>query len=89
MGALAGSILPDAVTDAMGIVLYAMFAAIIIPPAKKDRGILLVVIAACALSLILSRIPSISSGFCVILCAVAAAALGAWLHPIREKEENA
>ena len=39
IGALAGSVLPLQVTNALGIGLYAMFIAIIIPPAVKNRVI--------------------------------------------------
>ncbi|MBQ8012700.1 MAG: AzlC family ABC transporter permease [Oscillospiraceae bacterium] len=89
LGASAGEILPQSLTDAMGLALYGMFLAIIIPPARKSKGVLLVVITAAALSLVFKYLmPFITSGFAVILCAVAAAALGAFLCPVRE-EENA
>lgn len=90
LGALAGSFLPGSVTDAMGLVLYAMFLAIIIPPARKDRAILLVILAAAGLSCVCAYlIPQLTSGFAVIVCAVAAAALGAFLHPIPDEEADA
>ncbi len=88
LGAAAGEILPACVTDAMGLALYGMFLAIIIPPARQSRGVLAVVAAAAGCSLIFRFfLPFVTSGFAVIICAVAAAALGAWLFPV--KEENA
>lgn len=88
LGASAGEILPPSVTNAMGLALYGMFLAIIIPPARKSRGVLLVVVFAAVCSLIFKfLLPFVTSGFAVIICAVAAAALGAWLFPV--KEENA
>lgn len=88
LGAVAGEILPPSVTDAMGLALYGMFLAIIIPPARKSRGVLVVVAAAAGCSLIFKfLLPFVTSGFAVIICAIAAAALGAWLFPV--KEENA
>ena len=50
LGAAAGELLPAAVTDAMGIVLYGMFLAIILPPARSDRDVLLVVVISSWLS---------------------------------------
>ena len=91
VGALLGAILPEAVKSALGIAIYAMFTAIIIPPSKKSRGAAAVVIAAAALSCVIYYVPVfkfISSGISVIICAVAAAALGALLFPREEKEEQ-
>ncbi|MGN0578783.1 MAG: AzlC family ABC transporter permease, partial [Ruminiclostridium sp.] len=46
LGAAAGQFLPAEITDAMGIVLYGMFLAIIIPPARKEKSVLTAVIIA-------------------------------------------
>ena len=87
LGAAAGELLPAPVTAALGIVLYGMFIAIIIPPSRKSKSILCVVLIAAALSCVCKYLlPMISSGFAVILCAVAASVLGAVLFP-REEEE--
>lgn len=88
LGALAGAILPAALTDALGIMLYGMFLAIIIPPARESHGALLVVLLAAGASILVSRLlPTLSSGFSVILCAVAAAAAGALFFPVKEDAE--
>lgn len=88
-GAAAGQILPEAVTNAMGIVLYGMFLAIIIPECKKSRGVLLVVCLAAVLSVVFEYVlTAVSSGFAIILCAVAAALVGAWLFPVAEEPEE-
>ena len=50
MGALAGQILPIEIRAAMGIMIYAMFIAIVLPPAKRDSGVLYTVMIASALS---------------------------------------
>lgn len=87
LGASAGEILPSSVTDAMGLALYGMFLAIIIPPAKKSKGVFAVVMIAAGLSLMFYYLlPAVTSGFSVIICAVAAAALGAWLFPVKEDD---
>ena len=87
LGAAAGELLPAAVSAALGIMLYGMFIAIIVPPARKQRSVLCVVLAAAALSIACKYLlPGLSGGFAVILCAVAASVLGALLFP-REEED--
>lgn len=87
LGAAAGELLPASVSAALGIVLYGMFIAIIIPPSRKSRSILIVVLLAAALSCVCKYLlPMISSGFAVIICAVAASVAGALLFP-REEED--
>lgn len=90
MGASAGQLLPEAVTNAMGIVLYGMFLAIIIPPSKKSRSILAVVVIAAAVSVLFKYVfTAVSGGFAVIISAIAAAAAGALLFPVSDEEAEA
>ena len=87
-GALAGNILPGAVGDALGIALYGMFLAIIVPPARKDGAIAFCVCLAAVLSCVLFYVPIfgfLSSGFRVIIVAVLCAAITALVRPIGEE----
>ena len=87
LGAAAGALLPDFVRTALGIAIYGMFLAIILPPARKRRPVRFVVLAAVALSLCFHYIPelnTVSSGFAIIICSVLAAAAGAWRFPAEE-----
>ncbi|MBQ8965044.1 AzlC family ABC transporter permease [Ruminococcus sp.] len=89
MGALAGQLLPDAVSSALGLVLYGMFIAIVIPPCKKERGVLAVSAAAAVMSLLFYYVfTKVSVGYAVIICAVAASAAGAWLFPVAAEKEG-
>ena len=89
LGAAAGELLPAAIIDAMGIVLYGMFLAIIIPPARKMRSVLAVVLAAALLSTMFKfLLPAVSSGFVIIISAVASATMGAALFPLRFEDEE-
>ena len=88
LGSVAGTLLPEFVRNALGIALYGMFLAIILPPAREKKPVRFVVGIAVALSLGFHYLPAlkeISSGFAIILCAVTAAALGAWLFPVKEE----
>lgn len=92
LGALAGGILPGPVTDALGIAIYGMFIAIILPPFRKSREVRIVILIAVVMSCLFTLAPLfafLSDGFRIILCAVAASALGAWLmpQPVKEDEE--
>lgn len=87
LGAFAGALLPQPITDAMGIMLYGMFLAIIIPAAKKRHGVLCVILIAAAVSLLFRYVLTfISTGFAIIISAIIASALGALLFPIKEEE---
>lgn len=86
LGAVAGQILPASLTNAMGIVLYGMFLAIIIPPARKERSVLFAVLLAAGLSMIFHYlIPALSVGFSVIISSVCASAAAALMFPRAEE----
>ena len=88
LGAAAGTLLPVFVRTALGIAIYGMFLAIILPPARKNGHVCFVVLVAVALSLCFHYIPGlnkVSSGFVIIICGVLAAAAGAWLFPTEEE----
>lgn len=88
LGAAAGQVLPERLNSAMGIVLYGMFLAICIPPAKKSKGVLLAVLAAAVCSTVFYYgVPAISGGFSVVISAVAAAALCSLCFPLPEEEQ--
>ena len=88
-GALAGSVLPLSIRTALGVMLYGMFIAIVVPPAKKEKSVLATVVMALALSCMFKWLPvlsGISAGIAIVCCTVLAAGLGAGLFPIDEEE---
>lgn len=89
VGAAASMFLPEFIRSALGIAIYGMFIAIIVPPAKKFRPVLKVILLAVALSCLFTWVPGlnqVSSGFVIIICAVAASAIGALLFPLKEAD---
>ena len=89
-GALAGDVLPQRIRLALGIALYAMFLAIIVPPAKKSRGVAFTVAIAIVLSCILKYVPylnRISEGFALIIGAVISSFVAAAIFPVYKKKE--
>ena len=90
-GALAGSVLPPSFQAALGVMLYGMFIAIVVPPAKKEKEIFLAVVLSIVLSCLFAWFPAlkqVSAGISIVICTVAAAALCAALFPIPEEEEG-
>ncbi len=88
-GAVASTIMPEFIRSALGVALYGMFVAIVIPPAKKEKNVGIVVITALILSTGFYYLPllcKISDGFKIIICTLLAAGMGAVLFPIREEE---
>ncbi len=90
-GAVSGNILPGFLISALSVAIYGMFLAIIIPPAKKDRAVLMVVISAMLISTAFAVAPilkRVSSGFVIIITTVVTAAAAALLCPVKEEEAD-
>ena len=90
-GALAGSVLPLAVRTALGVMLYGMFVAIVVPPAQEEKPVAAAALLALGLSCLFRWLPGlkeISAGVAIVVCTVAAAAVCAWLFPLGEEEAS-
>ncbi len=90
-GALLGDVLPEMISSSMGIAIYGMFIAIIFPKAREDKKIFMVILIAVILSCGFRWLPAVnrlSSGFVIIICAVAAAVIGAFWDLVCEKKES-
>ncbi|NLL07147.1 MAG: AzlC family ABC transporter permease [Clostridiaceae bacterium] len=91
LGAFTCSALPQSISNAMGIALYAMFIAIIIPPARKSKSILMIILVSIGINMLLKYIPLfsfISSGFRVIIATILGAGTGAALWPIEDERKE-
>lgn len=85
LGVVAGNVLPPRIVSAFGVALYGMFIAIFIPPAKKDKVVAVMVVAAFFTSWLFSVLPGvreISEGVRTIILTVAIAGIGAALFPV-------
>lgn len=84
----AGNILPAVLTNALGIAIYGMFIAIILPPAKENRVVAGVVVLSMVLSALFTYLPvlcNISSGFRIIVITLITAGGAALLFPIPDE----
>ena len=90
-GAVATNIMPQVLSSAMGIALYGMFIAIIIPPARKNIKVMTAVIASVGASLVFSYAPilkNISSGWAIIIITIIVSAFCATFFPVEEKGDS-
>lgn len=88
LGVIASNILPGRMRSALGIALYAMFIALIVPPAREDRKVLVILLVSVALSCLMYYLPAlawVSSGMRIIFAAVIAAGIGAYFFPRKEE----
>jgi predicted branched-subunit amino acid permease len=89
LGALAGSVLPTSVRTALGVMLYGMFIAIVVPQARQEKPMLLCMALALILSCLFTWLPglsAVSGGLAIVICTVAAAAICALLFPLKDEE---
>lgn len=90
-GAAAGNVMPGFLISALGVAIYGMFLAIIIPPAKKHRAVFKVVLTAMVISTVFACAPvlnRVSSGFVIIITTLIAAGGAAYFWPIGDGGEN-
>lgn len=91
LGVLVGEILPLKVFVALSIVLYSMFIAAIIPPAKKDRFILFVIFISMVSSFIFNSIAvfnGLSYGSKAIILTLVISMILAYVRPVEEKDHE-
>lgn len=91
-GAIAGSILPASVRTALGIMLYGMFIAIVVPQARSEKPMTVCLVLALIFSCLFTWLPwlnSISTGLAIVICTVAASAICALAFPVKKEEAAA
>lgn len=91
LGAVSGSLLPANILSALGVALYGMFIAIIIPPARTNKVIAGIIIISMILSTVFSVTPylkEIPSGFKIIILTVIIALAAAFIFPVKDEEEE-
>ena len=90
IGAFGAQFFNEDLLSAMGIALYAMFIAIIIPDMRHSKPIALVILIATAISCMFYYIPVINEiglGFKIIIATVIASLIGAIFFPIPDDKK--
>lgn len=91
LGIVIGNILPVRAVSALSVSLYAMFLAIIMPPAKKDKVIAVLIAICFAASYAFARLPMfafMSSGTRTIILTVVIAGVASVLFPVKEEKRD-
>ena len=86
LGIVMGNILPLRIVSALSVALYGMFLAIIIPHAKKDKAITILIIISFLASYLLSRYTNISSSTITIVLTIVISCFGALVFPIKRRK---
>ena len=87
-GAVLGNIMPMIITNALGIALYGMFIAVVVPKARQNIHVLITAALAVGISSLIYYAPlfsGVSTGFAIIISAAAASAAGAVFFPVKEE----
>ena len=91
LGAFSGEVLPASLISALGVALYGMFIAIVVPPARDDRNIAFAAVLAVIFSALFTYAPvlkEISSGTRIIIVTIAVALAAAVLFPVKEEGDE-
>lgn len=86
-GAVATSVMPAILTSAMGVALYGMFIAIVVPPARESKPVMFTIFLAVLMSFLFTYVPYInklSGGWSIIIITVIVSAISATLFPIEQ-----
>lgn len=86
LGYLIGGALPTAVQNSMGIALYAMFIALLLPEAKKSTKVAVLAITAGVTHTLLVALKFLPSGWNLIIAIILAAGLGALIFQEDQEE---
>lgn len=89
VGAAATAFMPAALSNALGIALYGMFIAVIVPPAREHKNVLFAVVLAIVASAACKYLPivkDLSGGWTIILITIVVCLIAAWLFPLEESE---
>lgn len=89
LGAIAGTVLPVSLRAALGVMLYGMFIAVVVPQARQEKPMLVCLLLALVFSCLFTWLPglkTVSAGIAIVICTVASAAICALLFPVEDKE---
>ena len=91
LGGIMRGLLPPRLQSALGIAIYGMFIAVIIPPVRKNKTLLALVLVSMAASALMQVTPilqNISGGFRIILLTLVLSAIAAVCFPVKEESHE-
>lgn len=91
LGGAAGDVLPPDVVNALGLAMYGMFIAVLVPAARKQKTVALCIVLAAAVSCVLTFVPGLnrlSTGWNIIITGLGVSAWMAWRHPVDQEDKR-
>ena len=91
LGAALGQVLPGRVTSALGLAIYGMFIAIIMPGIREKRSVRFAVLAAMGAMILLNYCPGLNlvpANFRLIIVTVIVAFAAAVIAPVPDEDEE-
>jgi 4-azaleucine resistance transporter AzlC len=88
VGHTLGRVLPDAIQRSLGIALYALFIAIIVPAVKRSFKAAAIALISAGCHVLLSELKLLSSGWNIIIAILAGAAAGSLLFSNSSDEKS-
>ena len=88
-GIIMGNVLPVNIVSAFSVALYGMFIAVIVPPSRRDKHVMLFVIIAFIMSYVFTYAPhlsALSAGNRTIILTLAISSAAALIFPVKRKE---
>ncbi len=85
-GFLAGAFFPPVLVQAMGIALYALFVALLIPSWKKSKEAIVLSMSAASVNMVLVKVLGWSGSASFAVTVIVVSLLGAWVTTRSEKE---
>ncbi|SNU04548.1 Predicted branched-chain amino acid permease (azaleucine resistance) [Lachnospiraceae bacterium] len=88
LGAIMGNVLPKSILSALGLALYGMFVAIVVPVMKKEKPVVWAVLLASLFSIGFTYLPvlkNLSAGLAISVCAILSAGIMAVIKPVDEE----
>ena len=89
LGASLGAVLSQSMMNALGIALYAMLTAAIVPHSQQDKTIRLIIVVSMStsgLAAILPMLRDMPGGLRIVLLTVVITSLTAWRFPLKEEQ---
>lgn len=91
IGSIAHNFLPQVVVTSLGVAFYGMFIAVIIPPTRKNKVLMAIVLVSMITSALFDLTPvlsGISSGIKIIILTLIISTLAALLFPVHKKSDS-
>lgn len=87
MGVVTANLLPDILSASLGISLYAMFIAILVPGLTKNLRLALLAVFTAAVNTVLSRV--MDSSWALVVSTILCAGIGVFVVPLEEEQGGA